>query len=120
MTAAQVSQAAAALRDHQHLHDRTRAAHVPLHVLHARRRLDRDAAGIEDHRAHGHVSGVGSGGGREQFVAGGIDVAGSDAPLDEAELLADAFAVAPEAAHLFDVDGRAYPRPASALDAAAE
>ncbi len=30
------------------------------------------------------------------------------------------FAVAPEAAHLFDVDGRAYPRPASALDAAAE
>ena len=30
------------------------------------------------------------------------------------------FAVAPEAAHLFDSDGRAYPRPASALDAAAE
>ncbi|MGR6963383.1 phosphate ABC transporter substrate-binding protein PstS [Geodermatophilus sp. URMC 61] len=31
---------------------------------------------------------VGSGGGREQFVAGGIDFAGSDAPLDEEELVA--------------------------------
>src|SRR3712207_9097976 len=29
-----------------------------------------------------------SGGGREQFVAGGIDFAGSDAPLDEEELVA--------------------------------
>ncbi|WP_232807163.1 phosphate ABC transporter substrate-binding protein PstS [Geodermatophilus chilensis] len=31
---------------------------------------------------------VGSGGGREQFVAGGTDFAGSDAPLDEEELVA--------------------------------
>ena len=31
---------------------------------------------------------VGSGGGREQFTAGGIDFAGSDAPLDEEELVA--------------------------------
>ena len=31
---------------------------------------------------------VGSGGGREQFIAGGIDFAGSDAPLDEEELVA--------------------------------
>src|SRR3712207_8453862 len=29
-----------------------------------------------------------SGGGREQFVAGGIDFAGPDAPLDEEELVA--------------------------------
>jgi hypothetical protein len=29
--------------------DRARAAHVPLHVLHARRRLDGDAAGVEAH-----------------------------------------------------------------------
>jgi phosphate transport system substrate-binding protein len=29
---------------------------------------------------------VGSGGGREQFLAGGVDFAGSDAPLDEEEL----------------------------------
>ena len=31
---------------------------------------------------------VGSGGGREQFTTGGIDFAGSDAPLDEEELVA--------------------------------
>jgi phosphate transport system substrate-binding protein len=31
---------------------------------------------------------VGSGGGREQFLTGGIDFAGSDAPLDEEELVA--------------------------------
>jgi phosphate transport system substrate-binding protein len=31
---------------------------------------------------------VGSGGGREQFTAGGTDFAGSDAPLDEEELVA--------------------------------
>ncbi len=31
---------------------------------------------------------VGSGGGREQFIAGGVDFAGSDAPLDEEELVA--------------------------------
>jgi len=29
---------------------------------------------------------VGSGGGREQFLSGGVDFAGSDAPLDDAEL----------------------------------
>ncbi|WP_229051995.1 phosphate ABC transporter substrate-binding protein PstS [Aeromicrobium sp. Leaf350] len=31
---------------------------------------------------------VGSGGGREQFIAGGVDFAGSDAPLDDEELAA--------------------------------
>ena len=31
---------------------------------------------------------VGSGGGREQFLAGGVDFAGSDSPLDEEELTA--------------------------------
>jgi phosphate transport system substrate-binding protein len=31
---------------------------------------------------------VGSGGGREQFIAGGVDFAGSDAPLDDQELVA--------------------------------
>ena len=33
---------------------------------------------------------VGSGGGREQFVSGGVDFAGSDAALDEEELTAAA------------------------------
>jgi phosphate transport system substrate-binding protein len=33
---------------------------------------------------------VGSGGGREQFLAGGVDFAGSDSPLDEEELTAAA------------------------------
>jgi phosphate transport system substrate-binding protein len=33
---------------------------------------------------------VGSGGGREQFLAGGVDFAGSDSPLDEDELTAAA------------------------------
>lgn len=43
-------------------------------------------------------------------------------PSDRAVTLGERlrFAVAPEAAHLFDRDGRAYPRPALALDAAAE